>query len=73
LPLPQSISPNPLDLKSKTPWPRSLFEDLYKDGDKTKPLYAIARFNDEKGVAHDGDETDVTIGKVTEVDARDEV
>lgn len=73
LPLPDYIFPNPLDLKSKTPCPGSLFDDLYRDGDKTKPFYAIARVDDGKGVAHDVDEAEVTIGKVIEADARDEV
>jgi hypothetical protein len=73
LPLPESIYPHPLDLKSKTPCPGSLFDDLYRDGDKTKPFYTIARLDDGKGVAHDADEAEATIGKVIEADARDEV
>jgi glyoxylase-like metal-dependent hydrolase (beta-lactamase superfamily II) len=73
LPLPKSLSPNPLDLKSKTPCPGSLFNDLYRDGDKMKPFYAIARLDDGKGVADDVDEAEATIGKVIEADARDEV
>jgi hypothetical protein len=38
-----------------------------------KPFYAIARLDDGKGVADDVDEAEVTIGKVIEADARDEV
>lgn len=71
--VPASISPNPLDRKSKTPCPGSLFDDLYRDGDKTKPFYAIARLEDGKGVAHDVDEAEETIGKVIEADAQAEV
>jgi len=73
LPVPESISPNPLDLKSKSPCPGSLFDDLYRDGDKKKPFYGIARLEDGKGVAHNVDEAEETIGKVIEADARDEV
>merc|ERR1711964_318806 len=69
----QSISPNPLDLKSRYPCPGSMFDDLYRDGDKHKPFYAIARPDDGSGVAHDADEAEVTIEKVMEADAQDEV
>lgn len=71
VPLPSSISPNPLSLGSSTPCPGSLFEDLYRDGDGKKPFYAIAK--GEGGIAHDADEAERTIGKVVEADARDEV
>lgn len=71
--IPSSISPNPLDLKSKQPCPGSLFEDLYRDGDNSKPFYAIARLPDGKGVAHDVDEAEATIDKIIEADAQDEV
>lgn len=73
LPLPSSISPNPLDLKRQNPCPGSIFEDLLPNGDKTKPFYKIARLEDGKGIAHDADEAQVTIEKVIEIDARDEV
>lgn len=72
-PVPDSISPDPLDLKSNKPCPGSLFDDLYRDGDKHKPFYAIARLDDGKGVAHDADEAEATIGKVIEADAQDYV
>ncbi|TVY38001.1 Cytochrome P450 monooxygenase, partial [Lachnellula subtilissima] len=71
LPLPSSISPNPLSLGSSTPCPGSLFEDLYRDGDGTKPFYSIAK--GEGAIAHNADEAERTIGKVMEADARDEV
>jgi len=71
LPIPESISPNPLDLKSKFPCPGSLFDDLYRDKDPKKPFYEISRT--DGGVAHDADEAEVTIGKVMEADANDEV
>jgi glyoxylase-like metal-dependent hydrolase (beta-lactamase superfamily II) len=71
LPLPSSISPNPLSLGSSAPCPGSLFEDLYRDGDGKKPFYAITR--GENSVAHDVDEAERTIGKVIEADAQDEV
>jgi glyoxylase-like metal-dependent hydrolase (beta-lactamase superfamily II) len=73
LPFPSSISPNPLDLKSSKPCPGAMFEDLLRDGDKAKPFYVISKPEDGTGVAHDADEADITIGKVMEADARDEV
>ncbi|KUJ20708.1 uncharacterized protein LY89DRAFT_682407 [Mollisia scopiformis] len=73
LPIPSSISPNPFDIKSSKPCPGSLFDDLYRDGDRTKPFYAIARLPDGKGVAHDVDEAEETISKVMEADAHDEI
>jgi len=71
--IPESISPNPFDIKSTTPCPGSLFNDLYRDGDSTKPFYTIARSEDGKGVAHDADEAEETIRKVEEADAHDEI
>lgn len=71
--LPDSILPNPLDRKSTKPCPGSLFDDLYRDGDKTRPFYAVARLDDGKGAAHDVDEAEETISKVIEADASDEV
>ena len=73
LPLPSSISPNPLDLKSSNPCPGSMFDGLLRDGDNKKPFYVIARPEDGSGVAHDADEAEVTIEKVMEADANDEV
>jgi glyoxylase-like metal-dependent hydrolase (beta-lactamase superfamily II) len=73
LPLPSSISPNPLDLKSGNPCPGAMFEDILPGGDKSKPFYKIARPEYGTGVAHDVDEAEATIEKVIEADARDEV
>lgn len=73
LPLPAEIMPNPFNKSSAMPCPGSLFDDLYRDGDGKKPFYAIAKLPDGKGVAHDVDEAERTIGKVIEADARDEV
>jgi glyoxylase-like metal-dependent hydrolase (beta-lactamase superfamily II) len=71
LTIPEFISPNPFDPKSKTPCPGSIFEDLYRDGDGKKPFYTIARV--EGGVAYNADEAEETIEKVMEADAQDEV
>jgi hypothetical protein len=60
-------------LKGTHVCPGSLFDDLLRDGDRAKPFYTIARPDDGKGVAHDADEAEVTIEKVVEADARDEV
>jgi len=73
LPLPSSISPNPLDFKSNKPCPGELFEHLLRDGDATKPFYAVADLPDGKGVAVDAAEAQRTIGKVMEADAREEI
>lgn len=71
LPFPETISPNPLDFKSLTPCPGKLFEDLFRDGDREKPFYTVARPEGGNGVAHDADEAEVTIGKVIEADAQE--
>lgn len=71
--IPEFLTPNPLDFSSKNACPGSSFDDLYRDGDKTKPFYAIARLEDGKGVAENVDEASVTIEKVIEADAQDEV
>jgi glyoxylase-like metal-dependent hydrolase (beta-lactamase superfamily II) len=73
LPLPSYIFPNPLDLKSSNACPGAIFEDLLPDKDKTKPFYQIARPEDGSGVAYDADGAEVTIEKVIEADARDEI
>jgi glyoxylase-like metal-dependent hydrolase (beta-lactamase superfamily II) len=69
LPLPSSISPNPLDLKSKTPCPGSLFHDILRDGDNEKPFFVIP----EGGIANDVKEAQETVDKVMEADAHAEV
>lgn len=66
--IPSSIFPNPLDNKSKTPCPGSLFDDLYRDGDSKKPFYAVA-----EDMAHNHAEAEETIDKVIEADGHDEV
>ncbi|KAE8453648.1 hypothetical protein EG329_009159 [Mollisiaceae sp. DMI_Dod_QoI] len=68
LPIPSSIAPNPFDIKSSTPCPGSLFDHLYRDGDKFKPFYALTA-----KAAHDVVEAEETIGKVIEADAHDEI
>lgn len=73
LPLPSSISPNPLHLDSSTPCPGAMFEHLLRDGDETKPFYEIARREDGSGVADDVDEADRTVHKVMEADAQEEI
>ena len=73
LPLPSSLCPNPLDLKSYKPCPGAIFDDLLRGGDRTKPFYEIADLKDGSGVAHNVQETVETIEKVIEADARNEV
>lgn len=71
LPLPASISPNPLDDDdSRTVCPGALFEHLLPDGgDRTKPFYKIAT----GGVTLDVEEAQRTIEKMQEADAQDKV
>lgn len=73
LPLPEKISPNPLERYGGQSCPGALFEDLLRDGDRTKPFFEIPRLEDGKGVAYDVDEATATIGKVQEADAKEEV
>ncbi|TAQ90531.1 hypothetical protein B7494_g1146 [Chlorociboria aeruginascens] len=71
--IPKELSPNPFEVKGNKPCPGEIFEKLYRDGDGTKPFYVIPRLGDGKGVAHDVDEAERTIGKVMDADAQDEV
>ena len=48
--------------------PGSLCEELYRDGDRGGPFYAVARLTDGKGIAENVDRADETIGKVIEAD-----
>jgi len=73
LPLPDSISPHPLDFNHGGVCPGSLFEPLLRDGDVAKPFYAIAQPEDGSGVAYDVAAAEATISKVIEADALDEV
>ena len=50
-----------------------MFNDLLPGGDKTKPFLEISDLPDGKSVAHDVVEAVRTIGKVQEVDAREEI
>lgn len=74
-PLPESISPNPLDAMrtQESVCPGALFEPILRDGDRTKPFYKIADPEDGSGVAYDVKEAEETIGKVIEADANDAV
>jgi glyoxylase-like metal-dependent hydrolase (beta-lactamase superfamily II) len=73
LPLPESISPNPLDGAAGSPCPGALFRDLLPGGDVTRPLLEVSDLPDGKGVVHDFREAVRTIGKVQEADASEEV
>jgi hypothetical protein len=72
LPLPSSIYPNPLDLKSSIPCPGSLFDDILRDGNK-KPFFVIPDLPGGKGIAYDVQEAQETVHKVMEADANAEV
>lgn len=73
LPLPDSLSPNPLDPASHNVCPGALFENILRDGDKGKPFYVIKRNEDGSGGAFNVDVAEETIGKLMEADAHDEV
>jgi glyoxylase-like metal-dependent hydrolase (beta-lactamase superfamily II) len=71
LPLPDSISLDLKDGKGRNMCPGSMFEDVLRDGSKTKPFFGVAKA--EGSVAYDADEAERTIEKVIEADASDEV
>ncbi|KAM3089399.1 hypothetical protein ACMFMG_000998 [Clarireedia jacksonii] len=73
LPLPEEITPNPAHPEHTTPCPGALFERLLRDGDRTRPFYEVARPDGGNGISYDAEEAQKTVGKVMEVDARDEV
>jgi hypothetical protein len=55
------------------PCPGALFEDLLRDGDRTKAFFEIAKGQDGNGIAHDFDDAMATIDKVQEADAKEEI
>ena len=61
-PLPENISPNPFTSISapKAPCPGALFEKILRDGDKTKPFYAVS----DLGVHYNTTALAETISKV---------
>ncbi|ROW08520.1 hypothetical protein VMCG_03277 [Cytospora schulzeri] len=69
LPLPDSVSPHPLEVHSASPCPGEIFEHLLRGGDKTKTFYSATK----GGVHLDGDEVARTIEKMQEADANDRV
>jgi glyoxylase-like metal-dependent hydrolase (beta-lactamase superfamily II) len=68
LPLPASIFPNPLDLKSSSPCPGAAFGPILRGGHTREPIFTFAGPS-----AHDPEEAEKTIGKVMEADARRDV
>jgi glyoxylase-like metal-dependent hydrolase (beta-lactamase superfamily II) len=73
LPLPASISPNPLDLKSLSPCPGSLFSDILRDGDTRRPFFNVVRYNVPSPSGYDPDVAEATIEKIIETDARPDI
>lgn len=77
LPLPDIISPHPLDESSQStaPCPGALFEHLLRNSsDKTKPFLELSkRLNSEGGAHTDPVEAARTIEKLQEADAHDKV
>lgn len=73
LPLPASISPNPLNLKGSSPCPGALFSDILQGGDTRKPFFNVARHNVPSPSGYDPDVAEATIGKVMEADARPDI
>ena len=72
LPLPDLISPNPLDPESEEPCPGKTFEELLRDGDRSRPFYAV-RGQGEEQISYDPEEAERTIQKVLAFDASEEV
>lgn len=75
LPLPDTISPHPLDNHSTTPCPGALFEHLLlNNNDKTSPFLKLSKLLNKEGGAHtDPDEAARTVEKLQEADAHDKV
>lgn len=71
LPLPDTISPHPLDAHAQSPCPGALFEHLLPGGDRMKPFLRVSRA--EGGNALDPEEAQRTIGKMQEADAHDKI
>lgn len=73
LPLPESISPHPLEAAHATavpPCPGSVFEHLLRNGDRAKPFLKL---QSTEGVHADPAEAERTIEKMQEADALDKV
>ena len=73
LPLPASILPNPLDLKSVHPCPGAAFSNILRDGDTRRPFYDVIRYKVPSPSGYDPDVAEETIEKVMEADARPDV
>ena len=68
LPLPASISPNPLSLRSTIPCPGAIFEAIHKDRRADKPFLDL-----QETMAHDPAQATECIRKVEEFDGHDNV
>ncbi|KAL6415844.1 metallo-beta-lactamase superfamily protein [Ilyonectria robusta] len=66
LPLPASITPNPLSIRGTGPCPGAIFEHLLRNGDREKPFYGQLR---PGLLLSDPDVAEQTIEKVQEADA----
>jgi glyoxylase-like metal-dependent hydrolase (beta-lactamase superfamily II) len=73
LPLPASILPNPLDLKTASPCSGALFSDILQDGHTKKPFYNAARLNMPSTTGYDPDVAEETLEKIMEADARPDI
>jgi len=68
MPLPDQISPNPLQPSSTIPCPGAMFEEIHPRKSRTEPFFRIAKpgnFDVEKAAN--------TLNKVKEVDGREEI
>jgi glyoxylase-like metal-dependent hydrolase (beta-lactamase superfamily II) len=71
LPLPDFISPHPLDPSSIAPCPGAIFDPILRNGSRTTPIYQITRDPEGKtGAAANLIEAECTITKVQEADAQ---
>jgi len=72
-PLPEEISPNPLDLRSSKPCPGAMFEEIHRNKEATEPFFEIAVLEGGKGVAHDVEAATESIRRLEEFDASPDV
>lgn len=73
-PLPTLISPHPLNPQNPVACPGKVFEHLLRDHDRTQPFYVVSRGGDpETRGADDPDQAEISIAKLQEADALDEV
>ena len=73
LPLPHSISPNPLSPASSRPCPGALFENMHRNKRADEPFLEIADLPEGQRIAHDVGQATQSIRRMEEFDANGNV